>query len=299
MKALITGATGFVGRRLVARLPDCVVLARDVARAKAILGDVNAYPWDASHCPPPPEALRGVETIFHLAGEPLAEGRWTSAKKQRIRDSRVFPTRNLIEAVMRAGFRPRTLVSASAIGYYGSRGDESLDEQSAPGHDFLAEVCQHWEDEANRGRDAGLRVVTVRTGVVLGRGGGALQRMLTPFKLGVGGVLGDGRQWMSWIHMDDLVNLLLFLAENPTIEGPVNGVSPTPVTNREFTKTLAAALHRPALFPVPKLAVRVAFGEVADVLFASQRVLPRAAQSHGFEYRFPTLVGALEEILAK
>lgn len=299
MKALITGATGFVGRKLVARLPGCVVLTRDVAHARAVLGDVNAYPWDASRSLPPAEALRGVETVFHLAGEPLAEGRWTAAKKQRIRDSRVLPTRNLVDAIASAGLRPHTLVSASAIGYYGSHGDETLDEASAPGEDFLADVCQQWEAAANRGRDAGLRVVTARTGVVLGRDSGALKKMLLPFKLGVGGRLGDGGQWMSWIHLDDLVNLLLFAAARTEIEGPVNGVSPMPVTNREFTRTLAGALHRPAVFPVPKFAIRVAFGEVADVLLGSQRVLPRVAQHHGFEYRFPTLDVALKDILSK
>lgn len=299
MKALVTGATGFVGRRLVARLPDCVVLTRDVARAKAILGDVNAYPWDANRDRPPAEALRDVEAVFHLAGESVADGRWNAAKKQRLRDSRVFPTRNLIDGIAAAGLRPHTLVSASAIGYYGSRGDETLDEQSSAGSDFLADVCRQWEAEAVRGRDAGMRVVPVRIGVVLGRDGGALKKMLTPFKMGAGGVLGDGRQWMSWIHLEDLVSLMLFAASRNELEGPMNGVSPTPVTNRDFTKTLAGVLHRPAIFPVPKFAVRLAFGEVADVLLGSQRVLPRVAQQHGFEYRFPTLDGALRDILAK
>jgi uncharacterized protein (TIGR01777 family) len=299
MKALITGATGFVGRQLVARLPDCVVLTRDVNRARTVLGSVNAYPWDATRDLPPAEAFRGVDAVFHLAGESVADGRWTAAKKQRLRDSRVFPTRHLIDAIAKAGLRPSALVSASAIGFYGSRGDETLDEQSSPGTGFLADVCQQWEAEANRGRDAGMRVTTVRIGVVLGPGGGALKKMLTPFKLGAGGVLGDGSQWMSWIHLDDLVNLLLFAAGREQLEGPVNGVAPTPVTNREFTKTLAATLHRPAIFPVPKFAVRLAFGEVADVLLGSQRVLPRVAQEHGFTYRFPTLDVALQDILAK
>lgn len=297
MKALITGATGFVGRQLVKRLPDCVVLTRDVGKAKAILGDVNAYPWDASRELPPSQAFQGVDTIFHLAGEPVAEGRWNAAKKHRLRESRVHPTHNLIEAVGRLGLRPATLVCASAIGYYGDRGDEMLDEHSAAGTGFLPEICQAWEAEAARGRDVGMRVASVRIGVVLGRGGGALKKMLTPFKLGVGGVLGDGKQWMSWIHLDDLVNLLLFSAQKDEVEGAVNGVAPEPVTNREFTKSLGAALHRPTLFPVPKFAVRVAFGEVADVLLGSQRVLPRVAQKQGFEFKFPKLDAALADIL--
>ncbi len=297
MKALITGATGFVGRRLVPRLPGCVVLTRDVSRAKSILGGVNAYPWDASHEKPPAAAFQGVDTVFHLAGESVAEGRWNEAKKQRLRDSRVFPTRNLIDAIAGLGLRPETLVSASAVGYYGSRGDETLDEQSAPGTGFLADVCRAWEDEAARGRDAGLRVVTVRIGVVLGRDGGAMKKMLTPFKLGVGGVLGDGKQWMPWIQIDDLVSMLLFAASHADLEGIINGVAPEAVTNREFTKTLASALHRPAVLPMPKFAVRLAFGEVADVLLASQRVVPKVAQAKGFEFRFPGLRAALKDVV--
>ena len=297
MKALITGATGFIGRQLVAKLPGCVVLTRDVSHAKSVLGDANAYPWDASRERPPVAAFQGVDTVFHLAGEPVAEGRWTAAKKKRLKDSRVLPTQNLIAAIGSLGLRPRTLVCASAIGYYGDRGDETLTEQSPPGTGFLADVCQLWEQEAARGRDVGMRVVSVRIGVVLGKHGGALKKMLTPFKLGVGGVLGDGKQWMSWVHIDDLVNLLLFAAEHPEIEGAMNGVAPAPVTNREFTKTLAATLHRPAIFPMPKFAVRAAFGEVADVLLGSQRVLPQVARERGFEFRFGRLEEALQDIV--
>lgn len=297
MKALITGATGFVGRRLVARLPGCVVLTRDVSRAKSILGGVNAYPWGAAREKPPAEAFQGVDAVFHLAGEPVAEGRWNEAKKQRLRDSRVFPTRNLIDAISGLGLRPGTLVSASAVGYYGARGDETLDEQSAPGTGFLAEVCRAWEEEAARGRDVGMRVVSVRIGVVLGRDGGALKKMLTPFRLGVGGILGDGKQWMPWIHIEDLVGMLLFAASHADLEGVINGVAPETVTNREFTKTLANTLHRPAVLPMPSFAVRLAFGEVADVLLASQRVVPKVAQARGFEFRFPRLGEALKDAL--
>jgi uncharacterized protein (TIGR01777 family) len=297
MKALITGATGFVGRRLVAKVPGSVVLTRDASRAKSVLGDVNAYPWDASREKPPAAAFQGVDTIFHLAGEPVAEGRWNAAKKQRLRDSRVFPTRNLIDAVGALGLRPKTLVCASAVGYYGDRGEELLDETSPAGSGFLADVCKSWEQEAARGRDVGMRVVSVRIGVVLGKNGGALKKMLTPFKLGVGGVLGNGKQWMPWIHLDDLVNLLLFAADHTELEGPINGVAPEPATNREFTKTLAATLHRPAIFPVPEFAVRLAFGEVADVLLASQRVIPKMAQERGFEYRFGRLGEALKDVV--
>lgn len=296
MKALVTGATGFIGRRLVSQLPGCVALTRDAAHAKSVLGNVNAYPWDAARERPAAAAFQGVDTVFHLAGEPVAEGRWTAAKKRRLKDSRVFPTRHLIDAIGSLGLRPQSLVCASAIGYYGDRGDEMLTEHSPPGAGFLADICQLWEQEAARGRDVGLRVVSVRIGVVLGRNGGALKKMLTPFKLGVGGVLGDGMQWMSWIHVDDLVNLLLFAATRTEIEGPLNGVAPEPVTNREFTKTLAATLHRPAIIPMPKFAVRLAFGEVADVLLGSQRVIPQTARERGFEFRFGRLEEALRHV---
>lgn len=297
MRALITGATGFIGRSLVERLERPVVLSRRPARALELLGDVEAYAWEPEAGPPPAEALRGVEVIFHLAGEPVAEGRWTAAKKERIRWSRVGSTRNLVAALEASPARPRALVSASAVGFYGSRGDEILEESAPPGGGFLPAVCLAWEAEALRAQRLGVRVVTPRIGIVLGKGGGALARMLLPFKLGLGGPLAGGRHWMPWIHLDDVAGLLLHAARTEELRGPVNAVAPAPVTNCEFTRALARALHRPAFFPVPEFALRLAFGELASVLLASQRVAPRAAEKTGFRFEFPALDQALRAIV--
>ncbi len=297
MQTLITGATGFIGRRLVAACERPVVLSRDAEAARRELGDVQAVACDLMAGSPPREALEGVEAVFHLAGEPVAEGRWTAAKKQRIHDSRTIGTANLVRALEHATPRPRVLVCASAIGYYGYRGDELLDESSAPGDDFLAHVCRDWEAAANEARELGMRVVNLRIGIVLGRGGGALQKMLLPFKLGLGGRLGNGRQWMSWIHVDDVVELVLHAARRDDIAGPINAVAPAPVTNRDFTRALAAALHRPAVFPVPGVALKLAVGAFAEVLLGSQRVVPQVAQRSGYQFRYAELAAALEAIL--
>jgi uncharacterized protein (TIGR01777 family) len=240
-------------------------------------------------------AVKDVDTVFHLAGESVAAGRWTKKRKARIRDSRVFGTRHLIEALSQlpASERPRVLVSASAVGYYGSRGEETLTEESPPGDDFLADVCREWEHEAARAADLGIRTAMLRIGIVLGPGGGALQKMLPPFRFGVGGRLGAGRQWMPWIHVDDLAALFLHVAKTDTIRGPVNAVAPEPVRNRDFTKTLAKVLHRPAVLPAPYFGLRLLFGEFAQVLFASQKVEPRVAMATGFLYRYPRLEEAL------
>ncbi len=298
MRALVTGGTGFIGRRLVKRLERPVVLSRNPDEARKTLGPgVEAYRWYAETGPPPPESLRGIDVIFHLAGESIGEGRWNADKKHRIRESRISGTRNLVDAIETAERRPAALVSSSAIGFYGDRGDEVLDESSGPGQDFLAEVCQAWEAEANRAVSFGVRVVTPRTGIVLDGSGGALKKMLPPFKLGIGGRLGSGRQWMSWIHLEDHVGLLLHAAQNSSIGGPMNAVAPAPVTNREFTKTLGAVLHRPAIFPVPEFALQLAVGEFAAFLVSSQRVLPRVAENSGYRFQYPDLDGALRAAL--
>ncbi len=297
MLTLVTGATGFVGRRLIASLEKpVVVLSRDAERARRALGaGVEAYRWEPEAEPAPAEAFRGVEAVFHLAGDSVAAGRWTRAKKQRIRNSRVLGTRNLVTSLKSLRERPRVLVSASAIGFYGDRGDELLDETSAPGNDFLAQTCQEWEAEARHAEPLGIRVVTPRIGVVLGEDGGALAKMLTPFKLGLGGRLGHGRQWMSWIHLDDLAALLLDAAGKNELSGAINAVSPEPVENREFTRVLASVLHRPAIFPAPAPALRLALGEMAGaLLLVSQRVVPRVAEKAGFRFRYPALAGALQ-----
>lgn len=301
MKALVTGGTGFVGRRLLRLLDSPIVLSRDAERARRSVGGQagRVLAWDPADGPPPAEAFDGVDVVFHLAGESVAEGRWTAAQKQRIRDSRVLGTRHLVAGIARAERRPRVLVSASAVGYYGDRGDEELTEESPPADDFLAEVCIAWEKEALAAAEAGLRVVTARTGIVLGAGGGALGKMLTPFKLGAGGPLGNGRQWMPWIHVDDLARLYLHAADTESIRGPMNSVAPNPVRNAEFTKALGRALHRPAFMPAPYFGLRLAFGEFAKVLFASQRVLPQVALETGFRFEYPEINAALAAILAK
>ncbi|HEV7225776.1 MAG TPA: TIGR01777 family oxidoreductase [Pirellulales bacterium] len=297
MRALITGATGFVGSRLLKQIDEPVVLSRNPESAGKALGGVEAYAWDLMSGPPPAEAFRGVEAVFHLAGEPVAEGRWNADKKRRIMDSRKIGTANLVQGIERLAERPAVLVSASAVGYYGSRGDEILDESAAPASDFLAEVCIEWERAAERATTLGVRVVNPRIGIVLGAGGGALGKMLLPFKLGLGGRLASGKQWMPWIHRDDLVGLFLHAASHHDLRGPMNAVAPNPVTNREFTRTLAGAVHRPAIFPAPGPMLKLLVGEFAEVLLASQRVVPRVAERSSYRFQYPELAGALRAIL--
>ena len=299
MKALVAGATGLIGRRLLQELGGGVILGRDPTRARATLGDVEAFAWQPQDGPPPAEAFSGVDVVFHLAGEPVAAGRWTVSRKQAIRDSRVEGTKNLVRALESLEQRPGVLVVASAVGYYGDRGDEELVEASPQGSTFLAEVCGAWEAEANEAAALGLRVVTARTGVVLAAEGGALARMLPPFRLGLGGPLGDGLQWMPWVHVDDVVGLLLHAASTGTVRGPMNVVSPNPVTNREFTRTLGRALGRPTLLPVPRWGLRAAFGEMSQILVESQRVLPETALESGYRFRFDDLGSALDSCLGK
>jgi hypothetical protein len=274
MNIAIPGASGFIGRHLM----------KSLAQA-------GHSPHALSRHAPPVES----DVVIHLAGEPVAQ-RWTPEAKQRIRESRIAGTRDLVGALGRLPRRPEALICASAIGYYGSRGDEILTESSAPGSGFLPEVCVAWEKEAQEAEAFGIRVVRVRTGLVLAAGGGALQRMLPPFRMGVGGRLGSGRQWMSWIHLEDLTAMFQFAVESQ-VRGPLNGVAPHPVANSEFTRELAQALWRPAVFPVPEFALRLLFGEMADVLLASQRVVPAAAEAAGFRFRFPQLAQALAALL--
>jgi uncharacterized protein (TIGR01777 family) len=241
--------------------------------------------------------VSGFETVIHLAGESIV-GRWTAAKKARIRDSRVLGTRNLAEALSRTVERPRILITASAVGYYGNRGDEFLREDSSPGQDFLAEVCRDWEGATKTAAQAGIRTANLRIGLILSLAGGALPRMLIPFRMGVGGTIGDGRQWWSWIDVKDVVGAIHHVMKTDQLQGPVNVVAPKPVTNTEFTKTLAEVLHRPAIFPMPAFAARLAFGKMADeLLLASQRVEPAKLLSSGYPFQHPELKPALEDIL--
>jgi hypothetical protein len=254
--------------------------------------------WDPEK-PPSPEAVSGFEAVIHLAGETIV-GRWTDAKKKKIRDSRVAGTRHLAEALAKAAQRPRVFIAGSAIGYYGDRGEEVLREDSASGTGFLCEVCREWEAAAQPAIDAGIRTANIRTGVVLSPNGGALGKMLPPFKMGLGGRIGDGRQWMSWIDVQDMVGAIHHIMKTDLLQGPVNMTAPKPVTNAEFTKTLAAVLHRPAIFPMPAFAARLAFGQMADeLLLASQRVEPTKLVRSGYPFQHADLRGALTAILKK
>jgi len=299
MQAVVTGATGLIGRALMRKLgPRVAVLSRDDGRAQRLLVGAKPHRWAPEGGPAPVEALRGADVVFNLAGEPAADGRWTAGKKRRIRDSRVVGTRHLVEGLAALDERPQVLVSASAVGYYGDRGDELLDERSSPGQDFLAEVCIDWEREAMAAERLGMRVVCVRIGVVMSPAGGALAKMLPAFRLGAGGRLGSGRQWMPWIHIDDLVGILLHAARSETLRGPINGVAPAPVTNAAFTVALAHAVRRPALLPMPAFALHVAFGEMSGMLMASQRVVPALALRSGYTFSHPDIDGALASLLA-
>jgi uncharacterized protein (TIGR01777 family) len=307
MRVTVTGATGLLGTALVAALRDrgakVTVLSRDPERARARLGSsgqpaLEATRWDPVNERAPVTALAGRDAVVHLAGENVAQ-RWTTTAKQAIRDSRVTGTRNLVEGIAAAEERPRTLVSGSAIGYYGARGDEPLDEDAPAGAGFLGGVCAAWERESDRARELGLRVVQLRTGVVLDSGGGALARMLTPFRLGVGGPVAGGRQYMSWVHSEDLVGLALAAIDDERWSGPINATAPEPVSNRDFSRALGKALRRPSLLPVPGLAMRMAYGEMSQVITTGARVLPAKALVLGYRFHHPRLDEALRSALAQ
>ena len=295
-KTVVTGATGFIGRHLCSLLNAPNVLTRTPETVSPEFDRSGCFRWIPDREAPPPEALSGCDTVFHLAGEPVATGRWTKSKKARIVNSRVAGTWNLIDGLRAMETPPSVLVAASAVGYYGSSPEEELTEESAPGSGFLADVCKQWEAAATAAREFGVRVVTIRIGLVLGKDGGAMARLLPLFKLGLGGNLGNGRQWVPWIHVEDLARLFVFTAERDMVRGPVNGSAPNPVTNREFTRSLGKAVRRPTLFPAPAFALRLGLGEFAQVLLASQRVIPTAAQAAGFEFRHPTIDSALANL---
>ena len=281
MNIALTGATGFIGRRAADTLRGLGHVARAVS----------------TRTPPQSPAFEGCDVVIHLAGEPVAQ-RWSKAARERIWNSRVEGTRALVRALAGLAQRPSVLVSASAIGYYGSRGDLILTESAAPGGDFLARLAVEWEREVQEAERLSMRVVRLRIATVLGREGGALGRMLMPFRWGLGGRIGSGEQWMSWIHLEDLIALILFAIATPHLTGAVNASAPGPVTNAVFTRALARAIHRPAILPIPHFALRLLFGEMAEILFASQRVIPEAALRAGFQFRFPEIAAALEDLLA-
>lgn len=280
MKIAITGASGLVGNYATERLESLGHEIRPVSTRSEVR----------------PAELEGCEAVVNLAGEPVSQ-RWTKRVRERIRSSREQGTSRLVVALAALTNRPAVLINASAVGYYGSRGDEILTEASVPAHDFLGELTVAWEREARAAERLGVRVVLLRFGVILARDGGALPKMLTPFKLGIGGRIGDGQQWMPWIHIDDVTRLIAFAIADGLTNGAVNAVAPNPVRNVDFTRELAAALHRPAILPAPKFALRVMFGEMGEIVYASQRVMPEVALRAGFEFKFAELAGALTDLL--
>ncbi len=297
MRVFVTGATGLVGRAVCETLLSRGYAVTGLSRgsraslpagARAVTGDPTLPGgWQ--------DELARCDACVHLAGEPIAAGRWTSERKRRIRESRVRSTENVAAVLRERG--PAVLVSASAVGYYGSRGDEVLDETSAPGTDFLAEVTRAWEDAA-LGAEPRARVVRLRTaGMVLAAQGGALPQLVRPFRLFAGGPLGDGAFWQSWIHVADEVGLVLFALEDPRVRGPLAAVAPEPVRNRDFARAIGSVLGRPSSLPMPAVALRLALGEIADVLLGSQRVVPRKALELGYRFRFPTIEAALRDLL--
>ncbi len=298
MKILITGASGLIGRELQKSFTkkgyELLLATRSDPKKP------NEIHWDtregfaAEDLP----RLEGLDAAVHLAGENISGLRWTDEKKRAIRDSRVLGTRNLVETLASLTTKPKVFVSASATGYYGDRGDNAVEEISGAGDTFLAVTCKEWEAEAGCAEDLGIRTVLVRTGIVLSKNGGALAAMLTPFKFGIGGVIGSGKQWMSWIALEDIVNIYNMGIENENMHGALNAVSPNPVTNEEFTKTLGMVLGRPTILPLPGFAVNLLFGEMGDALLIdSTRVVPKRLEEAGFEFEFPHLKGALEYVL--
>ncbi len=301
MRVVITGGSGLIGRALARDLGgsghDVVLLTRDPDRVEGLPPGVRAARWDGRTAQGWVSLLDTESAIVHMAGESIAEGRWTAAKKRRIRDSRVISGQAVMDAIRQAPVKPRVLIQGSAVGYYGGRGDETVPEDTPPGRDFLAEICQEWEDSTAEAESLGVRRAVARTGIVLAREGGALPAMSLPFKLMVGGPIGDGRQWFPWIHDDDEVGALRFLLEREAARGVFNLTAPNPVTNRELTRVLARVLGRPGFLPAPGFALRIALGEIADSLLQGQRAVPSRLLELGYVFRWPDLEPALRNLL--
>jgi hypothetical protein len=305
LRVTVTGGSGLIGRRLLQGLSEreaeVTVLSRDPARTGSRLGTprggrVEVLGWDPLAEPAPADALSGRDAVVHLAGENISQ-RWTPKAREMIRDSRVLGTRNLIEGLKAAEPRPGVLISGSAIGYYGPRGAEPLDEDAPAGHDFLAEICAAWEAEAAHASELGMRVVLNRTGVVLDPNGGALSKMLTPFKLGVGGPVAGGAQYLSWIHVEDLAEIIIAAISDERWSGPINATAPEPASNREFSKALGSALKRPAVMPLPGFALHLLYGEMAEIITTGVRAMPAKPLVLGYRFRHPELADALRSVL--
>ena len=305
MRILVSGSTGFLGTALIETLEgqghSIARLVRPATlRKNAAGGRAPAVPWDPVAGQFDAPSAEGAEALIHLAGASIAEGRWNPSRKELLRTSRIAATRQLIGALAKLQRPPRVIVAASAIGYYGNRGDETLTEFSAPGNDFLAGACREWEAETARGAEFGARVVSLWFGIILAAHGGALPRMALPFKLGAGGRLGNGRQWMSWLTLRETISIIQFALTSSGLAGPVNTVTPNPVRNEDFTRVLAKTLHRPALFPAPAFALRLALGEMADaLLLVSQKVMPARLVDSGYTFLQPDLASALAEVFRK
>lgn len=299
---IVTGATGLIGRKLITSLIgkkfEVIIFSRDVRKAKSIFPDVKDFvEWDYQKPDEWKSRLENVDAVIHLAGVNLFAKRWDTNFKRIIKDSRELSTKNLVEAIMHCNDKPNVFISASGIGIYGDRNDESLIENSSSGNDFIADVCKAWEYESLKLNEANIRNVQVRTGLVLSKEDGALKQMLPAFKLFVGGSLGNGKQWASWIHIDDIVGVYLYALENDKISGPINAASPYPTRMKEFAKTLGKVIKRPSLFPVPKFILQLVVGEAAQVVTASQKVIPDKLIKGDYKFKFNDLEVALKDLL--
>jgi uncharacterized protein len=297
MRLVITGASGFIGSALCDKLlaqGHALTLFTRGSPRDANTGTKRWLHWTPGALREWDIALDGADGVINLAGEPIAEKKWTPTQRRRIEKSRIDATYSLVQACAKAKQRPQFLINGSAVGYYGPHGDEMITEEIAPGNDFLSVLCRDWEEEAKKAEELGMRVVRLRIGIVLGHGGGALGKMALPFKYFAGGALGSGQQWMSWIHLEDLVGLILQAIDDPRTAGPVNATAPNPVRNKEFCQTLAKVMHRSCWATVPGFALRMALGDMAEMLLTGQRVIPAVAEKSGYRFRYPTLEPALQ-----
>lgn len=304
MNILIAGGSGFIGSALVNALQGeghaITVLARNERSANEKLGSkARVLPWDGEFVGAWAEAVNGADVIVNLAGESIGDGRWSKARKEKILQSRLKATRAVVDAIVKAEKKPSLLINASAVGFYGNVPSGDVDESHAPGDDFLANVCKEWELEARRAESAGVRVALIRTGIVLSKNGGALPRMLTPFKFFIGGKIGSGAQWMPWIHLDDHLGVIKYIIGNQSLNGAVNLSAPQPAMMKEFARALGKAMHRPSIFPVPGFVLKVMLGQMSSLVLEGQRAVPKKLLSAGYQFQYPDLLTALKDVLKK